>query len=64
MPFQSAPTADQLHLEVATQQGALTRTSCLSFEPGSLKSDRIVTLGGEKDPTTFEQDALETCEEN
>jgi hypothetical protein len=61
---QLPPPGTDLRLEVATQQGAITRTSSLSFAPGSLQPDRILTLGGEKDPTTFERDALETCEED
>lgn len=61
---QMPPPGTDLTLEVATQQGAVTRTSSLSFDPGSLQPDRIFTLGGEKDPTTFERDALETCEED
>jgi hypothetical protein len=61
---QLPPPGTDLRLEVATQQGAVTRTSSLSFDPGSLRPDRILTLGGEKDPVTFERDALETCEED
>lgn len=57
------PPGTQLHLEVATRQGALTRTSSLSFDPASLEAGRILTLGGTKDPATFERDARETCEE-
>ena len=61
---QPPPPGTDVTLEVATQQGAVTRTSSLSFDPGSLQPDRIVTLGGEKDPITFERDAMETCEED
>jgi hypothetical protein len=61
---QLPPPGADLRLEVATEQGAVTRTSSLSFDPGSLQPDRILTLGGEKDPITFERDALETCEED
>jgi hypothetical protein len=61
---QLPPPGTALTLEVATQQGAVSRTSSLSFDPGSLRPDRILTLGGEKDPVTFERDALETCEED
>jgi hypothetical protein len=64
VPFREVPPGTQLTLEVATQQGALTRTSSLSFDPASLEGDRMLTLGGAKDPAAFERDALETCEED
>jgi hypothetical protein len=64
VPLREVPPATQLTLEVATQQGALTRTSSLSFDPASLEPGRILTLGGRKDPATFERDARETCEED
>jgi hypothetical protein len=64
VPLREIPPGTQLTLEVATQQGALTRTSTLSFVPASLEPGRILTLGGTKDLATFERDALETCEED
>jgi hypothetical protein len=64
VPFQEPPAGAQVTLEIATQQGAVTRTSSLTFDPASLEPDLIFTLGGEKDPATFESDALETCRED
>jgi hypothetical protein len=61
---QLPPRGTDLRIEIASQQGAVTRTSSLSFDAASLQSDRIITLGGEKDPVTFERDALETCQED
>jgi hypothetical protein len=61
--FTHPPGDAGLHLEIATQDGALTRTSSLSFSQADLPSDRVFTLGGTKDPETFRRDALETCEE-
>jgi hypothetical protein len=62
VPLREIPPGTQLTLEVATRQGALTRTSTLSFDPASLEPGRTLTLGGTKDPATFERDARETCE--
>lgn len=64
VPLQQPPEGAQVTLEIATQHGAVTRTSSLTFDPASLQPDRIFTLGGEKDPATFERDALETCRED
>lgn len=61
--FTEPPPDAGLHLEAATQEGGLSRTYALSFTQAGLSPDRIFTLGGAKDPETFRQDALETCEE-
>jgi hypothetical protein len=42
-------------------EGGGTSTFSLTFTPSSLKAGRITTLGGTKDPSAFEEDALATC---
>jgi hypothetical protein len=49
-----------VEVEVASEGGG-TSTLSLTFTPSDLEPGRITTLGGTKDPSTFEADALGTC---
>lgn len=63
VPLQaSPPPGSELTVEVGTSAGGGTSTTSVSFDPGSLRPGEIFTLGGSKDPATFEEDARATCE--
>jgi hypothetical protein len=63
VPLQaSPPPGSELTVEVVTASGGGTSTTSVSFDPGSLRPGEIFTLGGSKDPATFEEDARATCE--
>jgi hypothetical protein len=62
VPLQaSPPPGSELTVEVGASAGGGTSTSSVSFDPGTLRPGEIFTLGGNKDPATFEEDARETC---
>jgi hypothetical protein len=57
-----APDAEVVvEVGVISERGG-TSTLSLTFAPGSLEPGRILTLGGSKDPATYREEALTTCE--
>jgi hypothetical protein len=62
VPFREALATDSLTARVEARRGGITLTSSLGFDPVRLPAGSILTLGGVKDPTIFERDALATCE--
>jgi hypothetical protein len=56
------PTGVEVTVEIEARAGRSTQTTSLGFDPAGLDAGKVFTLGGMKDPATYERDALETCE--